>query len=109
MRQKKGERMNAQAETRVKRKKALNYTRCKAQLALTASHLPLTLLRKSERGLQRLTVEGLWELLTRHQPGREEAEVVGTVAQVAGNGPVHSQRGRLGGKPPRQLDYMGLV
>lgn len=59
-------------------------------------------------------MEGFWELLTRHQPALEEAEVVGTVAQVLGYGPVHSQRGkpqqgRIGGKPPQQLDYMELV
>lgn len=69
---------------------------------------------ESESGLQRLTVEGFWELLTRHQADLEETEVVGTVAQVVGYGPVHSQRGkpqqgRLSGKPPRRLDYVELV
>lgn len=68
---------------------------------------------RSVQGLQRLTVERLWELLIRHQPSLEEAEVVGAVVQVVGHGPIHSQRdmpqqGWLSGKPPLQLDYMEL-
>lgn len=56
-------------------------------------------------GLQSLTVEAFWELLTRHQADPEEAEVVGTVVQVVGYGPVHAQvdeprQGRLCGRPP---------
>lgn len=41
---------------------------------------------------QMLTVETLWELLTTHQLGLEEAEMVGAVLQVVGQGPIHSQR-----------------
>lgn len=70
--------------------------------------------RDGRRALRELTMEGLWELLTRHQPGLEEAEVVGAVLQVVGHGPVHSQRGKaqqgqLGGKPLQQLDRTELV
>lgn len=59
-------------------------------------------------------MEGFRELLTRHQTALEEAKVVGTVVQVVGYGPVHSQRGkpqqgRLSGMPPLQLDYMELI
>lgn len=59
-------------------------------------------------------MEGFWELLTRHQPALEEAEVVGTVAQVVGHSPVHSQRGKpqqgpLSVKPPQRRDDTKLV
>lgn len=64
--------------------------------------------------LQRLTMEGFWELLIRQQTVLEEAEVVGTVAEVMGHGPVYSQRGnplkgRLSGTPPQRRDYMEPV
>lgn len=66
---------------------------------------------EEDTDLQRLTVEGFWELLIRQQTALEEAEVVGTVAEVMGRGPVYSQRGnplkgQLSGTPPQQRDYM---
>lgn len=59
-------------------------------------------------------MERFWELLTRHQPGLEETEVVRTAVQVVGHGHIHSQRGkpqqdRVSGQPPQELDYMELV
>ncbi len=48
--ERKGEKMNAQAENQTERKsRALNYSRCKAQLPLTASHLPNTGWTRLER------------------------------------------------------------
>lgn len=98
-------------------------SRCKAklELALAVSHLFQMgeqgwrkWQQEGSRGLWELTMEGFWELLTRHQPSLEEAMVVGAVMQVVGHGPVHSQRGKpkqgqLGRKPLQQLDDRELV
>lgn len=67
--------MNAQAGNRTEKNK-IDCSRCKAQLALTVSQLPQHWLERargskrkqqevSERGLQRLTVQGFLEFLTR--------------------------------------------
>lgn len=60
-------------------------------------------------------MQELWQLLTRHHPGLEEVEVVGTVAQVLGCDPVQSQRGKpeqrrlRGKKTPPWLDYTEII
>lgn len=46
------------------------------------------------RRLQTLTVERFWELLTTHQLGFEEVEVVRAVVQVVGHGPIQSLRAK---------------
>lgn len=116
-----GERINAQAENQAERKK-ISIGPQWMQSSTGSDIVPLapTLVERGKReegedtDLQRLTMEGFWELPIRQQRVLEEAEVVGTVAEVMGHGLVYSQRGkplkgRLSGTAPHWLDYMKPV